>query len=110
MECYHILSYSSRFFAAVLVERGPVLANKRLKMIKTDLDRQERVVQVYQNIRIPHQSLSQPVFFMFLHRFFLVFGLITIGQGSVKTRLKVCLTSFKVLSRTFKAVFVVHCV
>ena len=53
-------------------------------MVKTGLDRQERVVQACQNIRILRHSLSQPVFSMFSHRFSSVFGLFTIVQGSVE--------------------------
>ena len=45
-------------------------------------------------------------FFHVFTPFSSVFGLFTIVQGSVKIRLKVCLTSFKVLSMPFKAVFV----
>ena len=101
--------FSQLFFLngrPVLVERGLILAKKRLKTVNTGLDRQEWVVQACHNIRIPHHSLSQLVFFMFSHSFSSVFGLFAIVQGSVKTHLKVCRTSFKVLSRSFKAVFV----
>ena len=55
-----------------------------LKMVKTGLDRQERVVQACQNIRILRHSLSQPVFSMFSHRFSSVFGMFTIVQESVE--------------------------
>ena len=79
---------------------------KRLKTVKTGLDRQERVIQACQNIRILRHSLSQPVFSMFSHRFSSVFALFTIVQGSVETRSKVCRPSFKGLSKPFKAVFV----
>ena len=106
MERCHVLSRSSRFLAAVLFERGPVLTKKRLKTVKTSLDRQERVIQACQNIRILRHSLSQPLFSMFSHRFSSVFGLFTIVQGSVETRSKVCRPSFKGLSEPFKAVFV----
>ena len=62
---------------------------KRLKMVKTCLDRQEQVIQACQNIQILRHSLSQPVFSMFSQRFSSVFRLFTIVQGYVKTQLKV---------------------
>ena len=93
----HVLSRSSKFLVAVLFERQPVLVErgprsyeKQLKMAKIGLDRQDRVIQAYWNIRILRHSLSQPVFFMFSHRFSSVFGLFTIVQGSVETRSMVC--------------------
>ena len=79
---------------------------KRLKTVKTGLDRQERVIQACQNIQILRHSLLQPVFSMFSHRFSSIFGLFTIVQGFVETRSKVCRPSFKGLSKPFKAVLV----
>ena len=84
-ECCHVLSRSSRFLAVVLVERGPILPKKRLKTLMTRLDRQERIIPTYQNIRIQHHCLLQPIFSMFPHHFFSVFGLFTIAQPSVET-------------------------
>ena len=101
-ECCHVLSRSFRFLAAVLfehqpvlVERGPVLTIKRLKTVKLGLDRQERVVQACQNIRILRHFLSQPVFSMFSHHFSSVFGLFTIVRGSVKA-VQGCVCTFPI--------------
>ena len=43
-ECCHVLSRSSRFLAAVLVERRAILPKKGLKTVRTGLGRQERVI------------------------------------------------------------------
>ena len=80
-----------------------VLTKNELKMVKTGLDRQERVVQTCQNIRILRHSLSQPVFSMFFTPFSLCFW-------HVYNRSRVCQNTveglFKGLSKPFKAVFV----
>ena len=90
---------SPDFWQPFLLNEAPFLQKKRLKTLKTGLDRQERVVQACQNIRIPRHSLSQPVFSMFFTPFFLCFwplynhsgvcqnrveGLLTLVQGSVE--------------------------
>ena len=71
------------FWQPFFLNEAPFL-QKRLKTVKTGLDRQERVIQACQNIRILRHSLLQPVFSMFSHRFSSVFGLFTIVQGSVE--------------------------
>ena len=85
----HVLSRSSRFLAAVLVERGPILTKKRLKTVKIGLDREERSFKSeYSN----STSFSVTTFFsMFSHRFSLFLaclqsfkGLSTLIQGSFK--------------------------
>ena len=71
--------FSQQFFL-----NGTYSCKKRLKTVMTGLDRQERVIQACQNIRIPRHSLSQLVFSMFSHHFSSVFGLFTVGQGMSK--------------------------
>ena len=87
-EWYHVLSHSPKFLAAAVVDQGPVLTKKRLKTVKTSLDRQERVIQPCQNIRIWHHSLLQPIFSMFWHRFSSAFRLFTIVQGFCQNTLE----------------------
>ena len=64
---------------------------KRLKTIKTSLDKQERIIQACHNIRIPRHSLSLPGFSCF---------------HTVLPLFLACLQSFKGLSKPFKAVLV----
>ena len=97
----HVLSRSSssRSFwtAARSCWTRPRSYKKRLKTVKTGLDRQERVVQACQNIRILRHSLSQPVFPCF-HTVFPLFlaclqsfkGLSKHVRRSVEPRSRVC--------------------
>ena len=93
IERHHILSRSSRFLAAVLVEQQSALAEKGAVLTETRAENGKNrpsqaitVVQAYLEYLNPTSfSVARPVSSMFSYHLSSIFGLFTIFQGSAET-------------------------